>query len=70
MPRWLTGVTSIPPRLKTVSFDSIRVQVDDYDDLRRVIDIFMTSSEVTMDFVVNVAGQVVKSFRDNKDEQV
>jgi hypothetical protein len=46
------------------------VQVDDYDDLRRVIDIFMTSSEVTMDFVVNVAGQVVKSLRDNKDEQV
>jgi hypothetical protein len=35
-----------------------------------VIDIFMTSSEVTMDFVVNVAGQVVKSLRDNKDEQV
>ena len=48
----------------------MRVQVDDNDELRKLLDIFKASSEVTMDFVVNAAGQVVKALRGSKDEQV
>jgi hypothetical protein len=48
----------------------MRVQVDDNDELRKVLDIFMASSEVTMDFVVNAGGKVVKALRGSQDEQV
>ena len=51
-------------------FDSISSQADDNDKLCKVLNIFMASSEVTMDFVVNAGGKVVKALRGSQDEQV
>ena len=46
------------------------VQADDNKKLCQMLEMFLSSSEVTMDFVVNSGGKVVKALRGSKDEDV